>query len=507
MLWGAMRFGYRFISVVWTMMLIVAIHYHYHFVPRSAGYSVQMAITSSSFLIFSFIIAYMAMLSSRQRAIHERVRRIAFIDPVVSLPNMRALSRAINHTPWSVLCFLRMPDLEVLTRHYGIMLRINYKQNLAKYICDVLRPGEDVYQLTGSDLAMLLHTESYKDRLDDLYAHIQQFRYSWNGMPLQPQVGVSYCYIHSPISHLSLMLGELNTVAELSLVTNRPENLQRRGAQYLQQELKDKIAMMVRVQQALENNGFRLMAQPIVGVRGDDYHEVLLRMLGDDGELISPLLFLPVAYEFGMASRIDLWVLENTLRFMASRRKSNPGMRLALNLSPSTASGTGFSQQVKDLLAEYSIEAWQLVFEITESHSLVNADQARRTLHELQDLGCRVAIDDFGTGYASYARLKHISADILKIDGSFIRNIATSSLDYQIVSSICHLARMKKMRVVAEYVENEEIRTAAIALGIDYLQGYGIGKPAPLEELAVAETAACESGGDDFVGLPLLSDF
>lgn len=507
MLWGAMRFGYRFISVVWTVMLIVAIHYHYHYVPRSAGYSVQMAITSSSFLIFSFIIAYMAMLSSRQRAIHERVRRIAFIDPVVSLPNMRALSRAINHTPWSVLCFLRMPDLEVLTRHYGIMLRINYKQNLAKHISDVLRPGEDVYQLTGSDLAVLLHTESYKDRLDDLHAHIHQFRYSWNGMPLQPQVGVSYCYIHSPIAHLSLMLGELNTVAELSLVTNRPENLQRRGAQYLQQELKDKIAMMVRVQQALENNGFRLMAQPIVGVRGDDYHEVLLRMLGDDGELISPLLFLPVAYEFGMASRIDLWVLENTLRFMASRRKSNPGMRLALNLSPSTASGTGFSQQVKDLLAEYSIEAWQLVFEITESHSLVNAEQARRTLHELQDLGCRVAIDDFGTGYASYARLKHISADILKIDGSFIRNIATSSLDYQIVASICHLARMKKMRVVAEYVENEEIRTAAIALGIDYLQGYGIGKPAPLEELAVAEIAACESGSDDFVGRPLLSDF
>ena len=148
-----------------------------------------------------------------------------------------------------------------------------------------------------------------------------------------------------------------------------------------------------------------------------------------------------------------------------------------------------------------------MVFEITESHSLVNAEQARRTLHELQDLGCRVAIDDFGTGYASYARLKHISADILKIDGSFIRNIATSSLDYQIVASICHLARMKKMRVVAEYVENEDIRTAAIALGIDYLQGYGIGKPAPLEELAVAETAACESGSDDFVGRPLLSDF
>lgn len=507
MLWGAMRFGYRFISVVWTLIIIVAIHYHYHYVPKSPGYSVQIAITSSSYLIFSFIIAYMAMLSSRQRSIYERVRRLAFIDPVVSLPNMRALSRSINHMPWSVLCFLRMPDLEMLTRHYGIMLRINYKQNLAKSLTDILRPGEGVFQLTGSDLAVLLHTESYKDRVDSLYEHLQQFRYCWNGMPLQPQVGMSYCYIHSPITHLPLMLGELSAVAELSLASKRPENLQRRGAQYAQQELKEKIAMMVRVQQALENDRFCLVAQPIVGVRGDNYHEVLLRMVGDDGELISPILFLPVAHEFGLASRIDLWVLENTLRFMADCRSSNPGIRLAINLSPSTASGLGFAHQVSTLLQEYDIEAWQLVFEITESHSLVNPEQARRTLGELQDLGCRVAIDDFGTGYASYARLKHIRADILKIDGSFIRNIATSSLDYQIVSSICHLARMKKMRVVAEYVENEEIRTAAIALGIDYLQGYCIGKPAPLRELATAPMNTEESGDGVLVDRLLLGNF
>ncbi|MGL5969887.1 MAG: EAL domain-containing protein [Kluyvera sp.] len=507
MLWGSMRFGYRFISVIWTLILIVAIHYHYHYVPRSTGYSVQLAITSSSYLIFSFIIAYMAMLSSRQRSIHERVRRIAFIDPVVSLPNMRALSRAIDHMPWSVLCFLRMPDLEVLTRHYGIMLRINYKQNLAESLGHILTEGEGVYQLTGSDLAVLLHTESYKDRVNSLYEHLQRFRYCWNGMPLQPQIGMSYCYIHSPISHLPLMLGELSTVAELSLSSKRPENLQRRGAQYAQQELKDKIAMMVRVQQALENDRFCLMAQPIVGIRGDNYHEVLLRMLGDDDELISPLLFLPVAHEFGLASRIDLWVLKNTLRFMADCRSRHPGMRLAINLSPSTASGLGFAEQVAALLEEYDIQAWQLVFEITESHSLVNPEQARRTLGELQDLGCRVAIDDFGTGYASYARLKHIRADILKIDGSFIRNIATSSLDYQIVSSICHLARMKKMRVVAEYVENEEIRTAAIALGIDYLQGYCIGKPAPLQELTGASEHTELSDDGVLADRPLLGNF
>jgi EAL domain-containing protein (putative c-di-GMP-specific phosphodiesterase class I) len=96
------------------------------------------------------------------------------------------------------------------------------------------------------------------------------------------------------------------------------------------------------------------------------------------------------------------------------------------------------------LLKKYGVEAWQLIFEITESNSLTNLEQANQTLGQLQKMGCSVAIDDFGTGYASYARLKNVNADILKIDGSFIRNIVSNSLDYQIVASICHLARMKK---------------------------------------------------------------
>ncbi len=139
------------------------------------------------------------------------------------------------------------------------------------------------------------------------------------------------------------------------------------------------------------------------------------------------------------------------------------------------------------LLAKYAIEAWQLIFEVTESSTLGRTDLAAPTLRQLQKMGIRIAIDDFGTGYASYARLKSVDADILKIDGGFIRNIVSNSLDYQIVASICHLARMKKMLVVAECVETEEIRSAVHALGIDYVQGYLIGMPVELETLAEAQ--------------------
>lgn len=483
MLWGSIRYGYRFISLIWTPLLIISIHYYHRYIPLSLGYDTQLAIVSSSYLIYSFIIIFISMLATQQRIVHRRARLLALLDPVVHLPNLRALNRSLNNFPWSVICFLRIPELERLGRNYGIMMRIQYKQTLANWITARLAPDECVYQLSGHDLVFRLNTEAYQDRIEELDRHIKQFRFSWDGMRLQPQVGISYCYVRSPVTHIYLLLGELSTTADLSLATNHPENLQKRCAINLQQNLKDKVALMNRLQHALENDQFRLMAQPIVGVRGDSYHEILLRLIGNEGEIINPDEFLPVAHEFGLSSRIDLWVLENTLRFMARHREELPASRFAINLAPSTVCRAHFPAEVKRLLIQYQVEAWQLFFEVTESNALYNMEQANQTLARLQQMGCQVAIDDFGTGYASYARLKSVDADILKIDGSFIRNIVSNSMDYQIVASICHLARMKKMRIVAEYVETEEVRSAVVSLGIDYLQGYLIGKPEPLDNL------------------------
>lgn len=483
MLWGSMRFGYKLMSLIWTPVLIVSIHFFDSYIPQSQGYDIQLTITTSSYLVFTFVVVYMAMLATRQRTINNRARRLAFLDPVVHMPNLRALTRALGKKPWSVLCFLRMPELEMLGRNYGLLLRIQYKQKLAAWINGCLQPDECVYQLSGHDLVLRLNTESYQSRIDELDLHIKRFRFLWDGMPLQPQVGISYCYVRSPVVHLYLLLGELGTIADLSLATNHPENLEQRGAINLQRGLKDKVAMMSRLQRALEKDQFTLLAQPVQGIRGDNYHEVLLRLQNDDAELISPDVFLPVAQEFGLSSRIDMLVVEKTLQFMADNRESLPGQRFAINLSPSSVCRAQLPLEVGRMLQTYGIESWQLIFEITESSSFCNAGLAMQTMNHLQQMGCRIAIDDFGTGYASYARLKNVDADILKIDGSFIRNIVSNSLDYQIVASICHLARMKKMLVVAEYVESEEIRCAAEALGIDYFQGYLIGKPVRLETL------------------------
>ncbi|HDR2490043.1 TPA: sensor domain-containing phosphodiesterase [Enterobacter bugandensis] len=493
MLWGAMRFGYKLISLIWIPILLVSIHYFYRYIPVNQGYDIQLAITSSSYLVFSFVVIYMSMLATRQRAVNKRSRRLALLDPVLHMPNLRALSRDLAKNPWSALCLLRVPELEILGRNYGVLLRIQYKQQLAQWINGTLQPNEQVYHLTGCDMAVRLNAESHQQRIETLDEHIKQFRFVWDGMPLQPQVGVSYCYVRSPVNHLYLVLGELGVVADLSLSSNHPENLQQRGAVHLQRSLRDKVAVMSRLQRALDNNAFTLLVQPVRGLRGDRYHEVLLRMTDANGLLISPEQFLPIAQEFGLSSRVDLWVLEHTLRFLAAHRERLPGQRFAINLAPSTVCRVQFPLEVSRLLAKYAIEPWQLIFEVTECSTFCNAEQGLHILRQLQKMGVRIAIDDFGTGYASYARLKSVDADILKIDGDFIRNIVNNSLDYQIVASICHLARMKKMLVVAEYVETEEIRSAVHALGIDYVQGYLIGRPAPLESLLEAEASTADA--------------
>jgi len=493
MLWAAMRFGYKLVSLIWTPVLLVSIHYFYRYIPLHQGYDIQLAITSSSYLVFSFVVIYMSMLATHQRTVNQRSRRLALLDPVVHMPNLRSLLHDLAKNPWSALCLLRIPELEILGRNYGVLLRILYKQQLAQWINDTLQPNEKVYHLTGCDLAIRLNAESHQQRIETLDEHIKQFRFVWDGMPLQPQVGVSYCYVRSPVNHLYLVLGELGMVADLSLSSNHPENLQQRGAVHLQRSLKDKVAMMSRLQRALDNNAFTLFVQPVCGQRGDRYHEVLLRMQDANGVLISPDQFLPVAQEFGLSSRVDLWVLDHTLRFLATHRERLPGQRFAINLAPSTVCRVQFPLEVSRLLTKYAIEPWQLIFEVTECSTFGSAEQAQQILGQLQKMGVRIAIDDFGTGYASYARLKSVDADILKIDGSFVQNIVNNSLDYQIVASICHLARMKKMLVVAEYVETEEIRSAVHALGIDYVQGYLIGRPAPLESLLEAEASPADA--------------
>lgn len=164
MMWGAMRYGYKLISLLWAVVLMISIHSYQNYIPIYPGYTTQLTITSSSYLVFSFIVNYMAVLATRQRAVVRRIQRLAYVDPVVHLPNVRALNRALRDALVCAMLFTH-PGMEMLVKNYGIMLRIQYKQKLSHWLSPLLEPGEDVYQLSGNDLALRLNTESHQGAL------------------------------------------------------------------------------------------------------------------------------------------------------------------------------------------------------------------------------------------------------------------------------------------------------------------------------------------------------
>jgi EAL domain-containing protein (putative c-di-GMP-specific phosphodiesterase class I) len=206
-------------------------------------------------------------------------------------------------------------------------------------------------------------------------------------------------------------------------------------------------------------------------------------MLDDDNNIVPPSEFMPVIHEFGLAYQLDLWVLRHTLEFMDQNREALPSARFAVNLSPSSLCRPSLCQDVRDMLQQYQVEPYQLVLEVTESHLVQDVKYAKSSLKELRQLGCRIALDDFGTGYATYDRLKELHVDTLKIDGSFVRGMLTNKVDYQIISSICKVALMQRLSIVAEYVETAEQRDVLKSLGVDYMQGYFIGRPQLLSSL------------------------
>lgn len=480
MLWGTVRFGYLLITTFWGILLIVLCRYYSHYVPAGADFALQLAITSSCWTVFSFTITLMASVTTRQRAIWSRMRRLVLIDPVVQLPNLRALSRDLGEHAGSVLCFLRIPELEILGRNYGVMIRIQYKQQLTTWLGTQLCSDESVYNLSGHDMVIRLNTREYELHVVSLYQAIKDFRLTWDGMSFQPSTGVSYCVVHPPVTHLPLLLGELSTVADLSLVSLQPESLQQAENQPVQKDVRDSMSMMNALQDALDNDRFLLMARPVLGTRGDYYYDIQAVMVDEQGGVTLPQAFALVAQARGLSSRIDSWVIARCARFIAQYRTQLPGCRMSIPLSPASVCRRSLCAEVAALIAQYALEPWQLMFDVTGRAPLANMEQAEQNLSLLQEMGCRVAI---GTGYGSFNRLQHTRADVLRIDSSFTPYLLAGNTDYQLIESVCHFARARRMQIVASQIDNDVLFNAAAKLGIDYVEGRFIGEPVQLNEL------------------------
>ncbi|MFK8017937.1 MAG: EAL domain-containing protein, partial [Gammaproteobacteria bacterium] len=250
---------------------------------------------------------------------------------------------------------------------------------------------------------------------------------------------------------------------------------------------KDQMQWVGRIQRAIKDDGFTLFCQPICATRpgtGQTHYEVLLRMQDDDGSPISPGLFMPVAERYHLMPALDRWVVEQTIRTLgqwAPLLQRNNAV-FAINLSGQSITDERTLDHLLAQLRSAAIDTRSLCFEITETAAISNLSAAQDFITAVKGFGCQFALDDFGAGVSSFTNLRALQLDYLKIDGSFVVDMLTDPISAAMVAAINQVGQTMSLATVAEFVESQSLQDALTTLGVDYLQGYHLGKPEPLQE-------------------------
>lgn len=242
------------------------------------------------------------------------------------------------------------------------------------------------------------------------------------------------------------------------------------------------VGWMTKLRDALDQDLFELRFQPIVCISTGNttHHEVLLRLPGENGKLIGPDAFLPAAVRFGLMAEIDTWMIRRAAAAYAEHIKTNPRLRLSVNLSANAFETEDLAAYVKTCFSEYGVPPHHVIFEITESLAVRHHSYVEKQITALRKMGCELALDDFGTGYSSFSYLQKLEVDYIKIDGSFIRDLVNNPVDQKMVRLIAEVGREAGMKTVAEYVQSGPTLVLLNELGVDLAQGYFIGRPAAM---------------------------
>lgn len=480
MLWAVVRIGHALVAPLWVVILILlAISTHHYILSdaTSAAYLHSLAISTTIIFIFSLTLIVTGVLMESNQKYLQRLRQLFRSEPNTGLPNFHALSMDMKQHSAQCLCYVRCTELNSLEQVHGIEFRFAFVKALCAYIDKLIQDLHGVYYTPGQGIIIRL---SSLLNMSEFYRSLNAFRFSWKAFELGLPCGLAYTTETSLLRNLLQAVNLLNIQSYRSLMQGRP-------LQLFPQNPGDNIVCeaVIRhmLQKAIDCQSFVLMAQQIASTNGKiSYHEILVRMKMNDGKMIFPDTILPVAKEAGLLHALDITVIEQTLLFMHSNRHSDPDSHFSINLTPDSLHKSSFVDNILMLFIKYNIAPERIIFEVIESEIIDNTNVVE-VLKALRRIGAKIAIDDFGAGSSSYSRLRMLEADILKIDGSFIRNILDDEFSQCSVRAFCEIAKLKKIDVVAEFVENKEIEQMLVGMGVGWLQGYHIGKPVPVETL------------------------
>ncbi|NIM74317.1 MAG: EAL domain-containing protein [Gammaproteobacteria bacterium] len=406
----------------------------------------------------------------------------------------RALRRAHTDGSEHALCYLDLDQFKVINDSSGHIAGDELLKQLAEVLKAKVRKSDLLARLGGDEFAVLVEHCTLADAqrvADVLRKAICEYRFQWDGKSYA--VGVSAGLV--PITPLTVSMTEVLKAADAACYAAKDAgrnriHIYREGDAELSRRYGE-MRWVSRINEALEKERFALRYQPIVPLSSQAtpywHFEFLLSMRDRDGALISPGAFLPAAERYGLSVKIDRWVVANALSWLSTHPEELAQTGLcSINLSGPSISDRSFLGFVVDQFEATQVPPEKLCFEITETAAITNLSSAARLISSLREIGCSFALDDFGSGVSSFAYLKNLAVDLIKIDGVFVKDICSDPVSRALVKSINDMGHAMGKRTIAEAVEDQAVFEELRRIGVDFAQGYGITAPRPLTTLEVA---------------------
>jgi len=417
----------------------------------------------------------------------------------------RALAGATVQGREHVLCFLDLDQFKVINDTCGHAAGDELLRQLAMLFRNGLRERDTLARLGGDEFALLLENCSLPDALvvaESVRSEVQRFRFKWQDRIFS--VGISIGMV--AINRSSAVVDEVLSAADAACYVAKDRGRNQIHV-YEARDLelarhRSEMQWIARIHSALEESRLELFWQGITPADGRDdgvcHVELLLRMRGDDGELIPPMAFIPAAERYSAMTAIDAWVVDEAIRLAVRHLAAKKRRRLLLgvNLSGTSIKDPEFRQRLLAKLAAKPEVGECLCFEITETAAIGNLSAANQFIAGMRGFGCRLALDDFGSGLSSFGYLKNLTVDFLKIDGVFVRDLINNPVDRSMVEAINRIGHIMHLRTVAEFAENDATLAMLREIGVDFVQGEGVHRPAPMAELEAwlgREMGPCES--------------
>lgn len=431
---------------------------------------------------------------TKMRDLTRKMAYQATHDSLTGLINRSEFERRVNQEIQTAafdnrehaLCYLDLDQFKIINDTCGHVAGDALLKQLSSELRGALRSSDTLARLGGDEFGLLLigcPLHRAVEIAENLRAVVENLRFDWNGRSFG--IGVSIGVV--PILPDSGTITDVMSVADVACYIAKDKGRNRVHVYSPDDsELTRHTSEMNwthRIKQALSEDRFVLFCQEIMPLQtnSSSYYEVLLRML-DDGKIVPPMAFIPAAERYNLMVSIDKWVVRNTFKALRDHVEL-ARFNFAINLSGQSISEDAMMRMIVDELDKTGINPERICFEITETAAVANLVQARRFISILKGLGCRFALDDFGSGVSSFAYLKTLPVDYLKIDGALVKDIENDKVSYAMVESINHVGHVMNIETIAEFVENDKILAKLRLLGVDYAQGYGISKPVPMERL------------------------